>query len=543
LSEKLFSKPQKPQNRIKRALISVSDKEGIEEFARQLTELGYHLVSTGGTAKALDQAGVEVERVEDLTGFPEILNGRVKTLHPAIHAGILARDLPEDRAQLEQLRIPPISLVVVNLYPFRETIARSGVPLAQALEQIDIGGPTLVRAAAKNFPRVAVVVNPNRYPQVIRELRLKGEVSLATRLKLAREAFWHTAAYDAAISNYLYGINEAEEAEALKFGESPVLQKFPARLMLSLVKLEDLRYGENPHQEAAFYREETVNPYGVACARQFHGKELSFNNILDLDAALRIVSEFEIPAAVVIKHSTPAGVACAPNLGDALKRAREADPVAAYGGVVGLNQTVNGETAAVLTETFFEAVIAPAYSEEALTILRTRQNLRVLCSGKFADLRGELDVKRVSGGFLIQEPDAAENHFERLLSESRVVTKREPAQNEWKDLFFAWVVAKHVFSNGIVLARERETVGIGNGQVSRIEAARIALEKAGPKAGGAVLASDGFLPFPDTVSAAARAGVTAIIQPGGSIRDAEAIAAADEAGMAMVFTGRRHFKH
>lgn len=531
------------QEEVKRALISVSDKEGIEEFARHLKELGYHIISTGGTARALAEAGVEVERVEDLTGFPEILSGRVKTLHPRIHAGILARDLPEDQAQLEQMGILPIDLVVVNLYPFRETIARSGVTLAEALEQIDVGGPALVRAAAKNFFRVTVVVNPNRYFQVIRELREKGEVSLATRLKLAQEAFWHTAVYDAAVSNYLYGIEAEDSIEALRLTENRGLRKFPARLMLPLIKLGDLRYGENPHQEAAFYREETVRPYGVAGARQFHGKELSFNNILDLDAALRIVSEFEVPAAVVIKHNTPSGVACAPNLVDALRRAREADPVAAYGGVVGLNQTVNRETAEALTETFFEAVIAPAYSEEALTILRKRQNLRVLCSGEFTDLRGELDVKRVSGGFLLQEPDAVENNFEKLLQESRVPTKREPTQEEWQDLFFAWIVVRHVFSNGIVVARERETAGIGGGQVSRVEAARIALEKAGPRARGAVLASDGFIPFPDTVEAAAKGGVTAIIQPGGSVRDDEVIAAADKAGMAMVFTGRRHFKH
>ncbi|MDH7577016.1 MAG: bifunctional phosphoribosylaminoimidazolecarboxamide formyltransferase/IMP cyclohydrolase [Bacillota bacterium] len=540
MSERLFSGP---RHKIKRALISVSDKEGIGAFARQLKELGYHLISTGGTAKALAQAGVEVERVEDLTGFPEILNGRVKTLHPKIHAGILARDLPEDRAQLEQLDIPPIALVVVNLYPFRETVAQAGVTLSQALEQIDIGGPTLLRAAAKNFPRVTVVVNPNRYPQIVQELREKGEVSLTTRLELAREAFWHTAGYDAAISNYLYGINELEEDEACKLTQNPQLQKFPARVMLPLVKLSNLRYGENPHQEAGFYREDTGRPYGVAGARQFHGKELSFNNILDLNAALGIVSEFEVPAAVVIKHNTPAGVACAPNLEDALRRARDADPVAAYGGVVGLNQTVNRETALVLTETFFEAVIAPAYSEEALTVLKTRPALRVLCSGEFTERGRGLDVKRVSGGFLIQEPDAAENNFEKLVRESRVVTKRKPAQNEWQDLFFGWIVVKHVFSNGIVVARERETVGIGGGQVSRVDAACIALEKAGPKARGAALASDGFLPFPDTVKIAAKEGITAIIQPGGSIRDSDVIAAADEAGMAMVFTGRRHFKH
>lgn len=528
--------------RHRNALISVYNKEGIEEFAGGLLEHGYYLISTGGTARILEQAGIKVERVENFTGFPEILGGRVKTLHPWIHAGLLARNLPEDRDQLEQLGISFIDLVVVNLYPFRDTISRPGVTLGEALEQIDIGGSTLIRAAAKNFPRVTVIMNPNHYPQIIGELRAKGEVSLTTRLSLAREAFWYTAVYEAAVANYLHEINLQEQKD-LELTETLTRQKFPARLLFSLVKLGDLRYGENPHQQAAFYREEAVRLYGVAGARQFHGKELSFNNILDLDAALRLVSEFEVPAAVIIKHTVPSGVACASNLVDAFRRAREADPVAAYGGVVGLNQTVSRETAEALMETFLEAVIAPAYSEDALTILKAKRDLRVLCSGEFADLRCELDVKQVSGGFLIQEPNFLEADFEKLTQEGQVVTKREPTQTEWGDLFFAWVVAKHVFSNGIVLARSGETVGIGGGQVSRITAAHIALEKAGLKANGAVLASDGFIPFPDTVETAARAGVTAIVQPGGSIRDREVIAAADAAGMGMVFTGRRHFKH
>ncbi len=525
----------------KRAIISVSDKEGIVEFAEALVELGFHIISTGGTAGLLERAGVEVERVDHLTGFPEILGGRVKTLHPKVHAGILARDLPEDREQLKRLDIKPISLVAVNLYPFRETVARPGVTLAEAIENIDIGGPALVRAAAKNYTRVAVVVNPNRYRQIVQELREKGEITLATRFSLAREAFWHTAVYDSAIASYLYGIDIPGDRPdvALQTG----VQKFPSRLLLPLVKLTDLRYGENPHQQAAFYREETVSHYGVAAARQFQGKELSFNNILDLDAALRVVSDFEVPAAVVIKHNTPSGVACAPNLVDAFRQARQADPVAAYGGIVGLNKTVDRDTAEALTETFFEAVIAPAYSKEALTVLSGKKNLRVLSTGEFADLRKELDVKRVSGGFLIQDTDYADSNFERLRGEGKVVTGRAPSDAEWEDLFFGWIVVKHVFSNGIVLARERKTVGIGGGQVSRVDAAWIALEKAGEKARGSVLASDGFLPFPDTIEKAAECGVTAVIQPGGSIRDEEVIAAADRAGMAMVFTGRRHFKH
>lgn len=527
----------KIEQSMKRALISVSDKQGIAEFGRALADLGFHLLSTGGTAGFLEKAGVPVEHVEDVTGFPEILGGRVKTLHPKIHAGILARDIPEDQRQLEQLDIRPISLVVVNLYPFEETISRPGVTIGQALEKIDIGGPAMVRAAAKNFPRVAVVVNPNRYQQIIQELSEKGEISLKTRLLLAREAFWHTARYDSAISSYLAGI---ETLENLDF--SPEREKFPSRLMLPLVKIGDLRYGENPHQDAAFYREDTVRPYGVAGARQFHGRELSFNNILDLDAALNIVAEFEVPAAVVIKHNTPSGVACAPSLVDSYRRAYEANSVAAYGGVVGLNKTVDRETAAALTETFLEAVIAPAYSEESLAILRTKKNLRVLCTGEFADLCRGVDVKRVSGGFLLQDPDWISD-INSLPHTGRVVTKRRPGEKEWEDLIFSWIVVKHVFSNGIVLARDKQTVGIGGGQVSRIAAARIALTQAGEKARGAVLASDGFMPFPDTIEYAAKHGITAVVQPGGSIRDEEVIAAADAAGMAMIFTGRRHFKH
>lgn len=521
----------------KRALVSVSDKQGIAEFGSALTELGYQLISTGGTARVLEEAGVKVERVEKVTGFPEILGGRVKTLHPKIHAGILARDIPEDKAQLDQLGIEPINLVVVNLYPFQEAVSRPGLPVCEALEQIDIGGPAMLRAAAKNFPRVAVVVNPNRYDQIIKELREQGDISLSTRLALAQEAFWHTAQYDAAISNYLSGVS-AQEGKMMP----PVEEKFPGRMLMPLVKISDLRYGENPHQDAAFYRDESVPPHGVAGARQFHGKELSFNNILDLNAALSIVAEFEAPAAVVIKHNTPSGVSMAASLVEAYRRAYEADSVAAYGGVVGLNRTVDKETAAAMAETFLEAIIAPAYSGEALAILKSKKNLRILCTGEFADLREEIDVKRVSGGFLLQEPDSL-GDLRGGRQNLKVVTKRPPSETEWDDLLFSWVVAKHVFSNGIVVAREGQTLGIGGGQVSRVAAARIALAKAGEKVKGAVMASDGFLPFPDTIEYAAKSGITALIQPGGSIRDEDVIKAADEAGMAMVFTGKRHFKH
>lgn len=526
---------------VKRAIISLSDKTGIEEFARALVRFGYHLISTGGTAATLEKAGIEVERVEDLTGFPEMLGGRVKTLHPKVHAGILARDTAEDMAKLQEMGIEPISLVVVNLYPFKETIAREGVTLAEAVEQIDIGGPTMVRAAAKNFARVAVVVNPQRYPEIIKELEERGEISPATRLDLAREAFWHTAVYDAAVANYLYGVETGDKAP--DFNRSYEQPRFASRLILPLARLADLRYGENPHQKAAFYREEGVVPYGVAGARQLNGKELSYNNILDLHAALKIAAEFEDPAAVVIKHNTPSGVACRESLAEAFRRAREADPVAAYGGVIGLNRLVDAGTAEAIGESFFEAVIAPAYTPEALKILCARQNLRVMEVGDLAGLRGRLDMKRVSGGFLLQEADDRLITLERLRKESKVVTSKAPTDEQWEDLLFGWTVARHVFSNAIVIAKNGVTLGIGGGQVSRVDAAWIALTKAGDKARGAVLASDGFIPFPDSLQKAIAAGVTAVIQPGGSIRDDEVIAAAEAAGIAMVCTGRRHFKH
>lgn len=521
----------------KRALISVSDKQGVAEFASALVELGYHLISTGGTARALEEAGVAVERVEKVTGFPEILGGRVKSLHPRIHAGILARDIPEDKAQLKEMGIEQIDMVVVNLYPFQETVSHQGIPVNKALEQIDIGGPAMLRAAAKNFPRVTVVVNPNRYEQIIQELRRRGGVSLATRLMLAQEAFRHTAQYDAAVFNYLSGVIIRQEETI-----PPTEARFPAHLFLPLAKIKDLRYGENPHQGAAFYRDDSVPPCGVAGARQFHGKELSFNNILDLNAALSIAAEFEAPAAVVIKHNTPSGVSMAGGLAEAYRRAYEADSVAAYGGVVGLNRTVDKETAAAMAETFLEAVIAPAFSEEALTILRSKKNLRILCTGELAELKQTVDVKRVVGGFLLQDADSL-GDVGSLRQTFNTATKRSPSADEWDDLLFSWIVARHVFSNGIVVARERQTLGIGGGQVSRVAAARIALTKAGERAKGAVMASDGFLPFPDTIEYAAQNGITALIQPGGSIRDEEVIAAANAAWMAMVFTGRRHFKH
>jgi phosphoribosylaminoimidazolecarboxamide formyltransferase/IMP cyclohydrolase len=541
------------QKRTKQALISVSNKEGIVDFARELAGLGWRLISTGGTSRTLEQAGVPVQRVEDLTGFPEIMDGRVKTLHPKVHAGILAR-LPIDEAQLAQLGIEAIDLVVVNLYPFRETIAQSGVTLEQAIEQIDIGGPSMLRAAAKNFDRVTVVVNPERYPEVIEELRERGGTSLETRFRLAPEAFWHTASYDAAIANYLYGFDPEEAgAAAGSRPEAPTdsslsasvrgheYSQFPLRLVVPLAKISGLRYGENPHQQAAFYRAELSSLRGLGGARLIQGGELSFNNILDLDAALRISSEFQAVAAVVIKHNKPSGVACAQTLAEAFSLAREADAVAAYGGIVGLNRMVDRPTAEAIRETFFEAVIAPSFSEEALSVLGSKQKLRLVVTDEWEPHR-ELDFKQVSGGFLLQEPDAIMD-LEQVRQSCRVVTRQEPGVAQWDDILFAWVVAKHTISNGIVVARGGVTLGIGQGQVSRIDSVNIALGKAGERARGAVLASDGFLPFDDSVRSAAAAGVAVIIQPGGSIRDQEAIEAADAAGMAMVFTGSRHFRH
>ena len=439
----------------------------------------------------------------------------------------------------------------MNLYPFRETIARSEVTLEQAVEQIDIGGPSMLRAAAKNFARVTVVVNPERYPEVIAELREQGDTSPATRLGLAREAFWHTAVYDTAIANYLYGLNVDENAPPWMQAMKPyrVLRAwnfeprscFPSGWRCPWPNWPVSATGRTRTSRPLSTGMRPVLPHGLAGARQLQGKELSFNNILDLDAALRIASEFQATAAVVIKHNKPSGVACAPSLVEAFRNARDADAEAAYGGIIGLNRTVDRATAEAIRETFFEAVIAPDFSEEALSVLGSKQKLRLLATGERAP-RQELDFKRVSGGFLLQEPDPVMD-LEQVIQSSRVVTRREPKANQWDDLLFAWAVAKHVTSNGIVVASSGVTLGIGQGQVSRIDAVNIALAKAGDRAKGAVLASDGFLPFDDSVRSTAAAGVAAIIQPGGSLRDQDAIEAADAAGMVMVFTGSRHFKH
>lgn len=496
------------------------------EFARALSRMGVEIVSTGGTMKALREAGIPVLYISDVTGFPEMMDGRVKTLNPYIHGGILAvRDNPEHAAAMAEHGIRPIDLVVVNLYPFRQTVARPDVTREEAVENIDIGGPAMVRSAAKNFRYVTVVVNPSRYEKVLAELAEHGEVTADTRLDLVREAFTHTAEYDAAISRYFSG----------QTGEG----EYPSTLILPWDKLQDLRYGENPHQTAAFYRDNAASG-GVAHARQLAGKELSFNNIVDLEAAYSIVADFKHPAVAIIKHTNPCGTATAETIAAAYRRAYEADPVSAFGGIVALNAPVDEETAEQMKPLFLEAVIAPAFTPAALEILGAKKNVRLLEAAlPEPGAKKRYDIKTVSGGMVIQATDMQDI----VPAEWKTVTKRVPTPAELKELELAWKVVKHVKSNAIVVAREGRTIGVGAGQMNRVGSAEIALKQAGEAARGAVLSSDAFFPFRDTVDAAARAGITAIIQPGGSVRDEESIAAADEFGIAMVFTGMRHFKH
>lgn len=511
----------------KRAIISVSDKTGAVDLAKELVGLGYEIVSTGGTFKAITQAGVQATYVTEITGFPEILEGRVKTLHPHVHGGILAKRTPEHLEQLEKLGIVPIDLVVVNLYPFKQTIAKENVTLEEAIENIDIGGPTMVRAAAKNYQSVTIVVNPSRYEQVIGELKSKGAVSAELRLSLAAEAFAHTADYDTYIADYLAKVS----------GEKVM---FPKTIAFRGEKIQELRYGENPHQKAAFYREPGETGPGIGTARQIHGKELSFNNIVDLNAALAIVQEFQQPAAVIIKHTNPCGTALGENIALAYEKAFQADPVSAFGGIVGLNQPVDKETAEKMIETFLEAIIAPAFSPEALEVLSKKANVRLLETGDTnREQETKIDIKKVSGGFLLQEEDQGAVKEADL----QVVTQRKPTTEELQELMFSWKVVKHVKSNAIVVSKNRQIIGVGAGQMNRVGSANIAFEQAGAKCDRAVLASDAFFPFRDTVDAAAKAGITAIIQPGGSMRDEDSIKACDEYGITMVFTGMRHFKH
>ncbi len=517
---------------IERALISVSDKTGIEEFARQLHARGVEILSTGGTARLLADNGIPVTEVSDYTGFPEMMAGRVKTLHPKIHGGILGRR-GTDEAVMQQHAIPPIDMVVVNLYPFEQTVADPDCDLATAIENIDIGGPTLIRAAAKNHAAVTVIVDSGDYPGVLAEMAdNQGAVSDATRFRLAVKTFEHTARYDGAIANYLGLLGETGEKQA-----------FPQTLSLQYRKVQNMRYGENPHQNAAFYIEHVGGEASVSTARQLQGKALSYNNVADTDAALECVKQFtEGSTCVIVKHANPCGVAVGASLLEAYDRAYSTDPESAFGGIIAFNQVLDAETAAaIVARQFVEVIVAPQISDAALPLLAEKKNVRVLACGDWPQTAAaRLDFKRVNGGLLVQDADLA------LLNESRVVTERAPDEAEMKDLLFAWRVAKFVKSNAIVYASNNMTIGVGAGQMSRVNSARIAgikAEQAGLQVKGSVMASDAFFPFRDGIDQAAQAGISAVIQPGGSMRDEETIAAANEHGMAMVFTGMRHFRH
>jgi phosphoribosylaminoimidazolecarboxamide formyltransferase / IMP cyclohydrolase len=514
---------------IQRALISVSDKRGVVELAQALSRAGVELLSTGGTAKALRDAGLNVIDVSEYTGSPEVMDGRVKTLHPRVHGGLLMRDMPQDREELASLGGKPIDLVIVNLYPFEATVAR-GAAHDDVIENIDIGGPSMLRSAAKNHARVTVVVDPDDYTAVV--AALPEAPDLRTRARLAGKVFTHTAAYDGAIAGYLTSI-----------GDDGARSPYPSTLTLQFNKAYGLRYGENPHQSGAFYVERGAPAGSLARAESLGagGKELSFNNLVDCEAALEAVREFEAPAAVVVKHTNPCGVAQADSLVAAYRTARDADALSAFGGIVALNRGVDAQTAAVLAETFLECVIAPSFEPAALEALRTKKNLRLLATGAWLGAEHkELTFKRVGGGLVVQDRDAS---AAEELRAARVVSKRAPSDAERAALEFAWRVCKHVKSNAIVLAKGQRTVGVGAGQMSRVVSVEIAAKKAGEESQGSVLASDAFFPFPDGVEAAAAAGVTAVIQPGGSVKDADVIAAADRAGIAMLFTGVRHFRH
>lgn len=516
--------------KITRALISVFDKNGIVELSQQLAGYGVELLSTGGTAKLLREAGLTVKDVSEFTGFPEMLDGRVKTLHPKVHGGLLGmRSNPEHVAKMQEYGIENIDMVVVNLYPFEATTAKQGCSLEDAIENIDIGGPTMLRSAAKNYPDVTVLVDSADYAAVLEEMKANaGAVSARTNFALAVKVFQHTAAYDGAISNYL-GARLTDE-----------VQEYPPTFTLQVKKAQDLRYGENPHQTAAFYVESHISEPCVSNARQLQGKELSFNNIIDLDAAIETVKEFEQSAAVIIKHTNPCGVALADSPLTAYLKARECDPLSAFGGIVGFNRMVDAATAKELTSTFLEAVIAPGYSDEALDIFTAKKNVRVMQVPLLDQyVAGGFDLKRVTGGLLLQGRDLG---IVNAL-ECRVVTERTPTVSEYAALDFAWRVCKHVKSNAIVFCNRDQTVGIGAGQMSRVDSSKIAVQKALLPTQGTVLASDAFFPFRDGVDAAAEAGVTAIIQTGGSVRDEEVIKAANEHGIAMLFTTMRHFRH
>jgi phosphoribosylaminoimidazolecarboxamide formyltransferase/IMP cyclohydrolase len=525
-------------NKISRALISVSDKTGLIDFARRLARHQIELVSTGGTARALREAGLEVRDVSDLTGFPEILDGRVKTLHPKVHGGILSvRENEDHRRQIEENLIPYIDMVVVNLYPFRETVARESVSVAEAIENIDIGGPSMIRSAAKNFEDVVVVVDPADYEVISDEIDAgEGRVSRLTRLRLARHAFETTARYDLAISEFLVGSITLDSAtEQLRVEKTAGL---PARFSIFAKKAMELRYGENPHQRAALYVP-ADSGRGVATAEKIQGKELSYNNLIDLDAAWSLVTEFEDAASVIIKHTNPCGAATGADSREAFEKALTTDPVSAFGGIIGLNRIVTEEAAQLIAGTFFEAIIAPDYEPGALEALAAKKNLRVMRIGETAAEGAALDLRMIGGGLLVQDKDRGTLDPGAL----RIVTARQPSPEEMRALRFAWIVAKHVKSNAIVYAREGQLVGVGAGQMSRVDSVKLGAMKARLPLTGTVMSSDAFFPFRDGIDEAARTGITAVIQPGGSVRDEEVIAAANENNLAMVFTGVRHFKH
>ena len=514
----------------KRAIISVSDKTGAVKFARELVGLGFEVLSTGGTAKVISEANIPCTNVSDVTGFPECLDGRVKTLHPMIHAGILAmRSNPKHMQQLKELGVTPIDVVAINLYPFKQTILKPDVKLEEAIENIDIGGPTMIRAAAKNWQDVTVIVDPKDYKMVIDEYKANGEVSKKTKFVLAGKVFEHTAQYDALINDYL----------RRQRGETDM----PETFTMTYEKVQDMRYGENPHQKAAFYKEIGNFDNTLAAAEQLHGKELSYNNINDANGALDLIKEFgfDEPVAVAVKHANPCGVGIGKTIHEAYINAYNSDPVSIFGGIVALNREVDAETAEELAKIFLEIIIAPSYSSEAFEILSKKKNIRLLSLPNLAkaNQKGTIDMRKVVGGLLVQELDT------EILNENDIkcVTKRQPTPEEYKQLMFVWKVVKHVKSNGIALAKDYMTVGIGPGQTNRITALELAIKYAGDRVKGSVMGSDAFFPFSDCVEAAEKAGITAIIQPGGSIRDEDSIKAADKAGIAMLFTGMRHFKH
>jgi len=526
-----------PASSVQRAILSVTDKSGLVDFARQLSRLGIELVSTGGTAKLLRDSGIPVQDISELTGFPEMLDGRVKTLHPKVHGGILhVRGNAAHRSAVAEHQIKPIDMVVVNLYAFEQTAAKPNVEFGELIENIDIGGPSMIRSAAKNFRDVAIVTSPDDYSAIAAELAANhAQLSLETKWRLAKKAFAATAAYDAAIASALEQIDSAGQ-ERPELGKSDTARAFPQNLRLSYAKRFDLRYGENPHQRAALYSSKPAAGAGIANANQLQGKELSYNNLVDLNAAWDLAQEFEETACAIIKHTNPCGTATGTTLVEAYRKALEADPVSAFGGVIGVNRTVDGEAAEEIAKLFVEAIAAPAFDDAARTKFATKKNLRLLEAAAAAPM---WTIKDISGGVLLQDADA------RPLTPAdlKVVSKRAPTAEEMRAMLFAWKVCKHVKSNAIVYARDGQTIGVGAGQMSRVDSCKLGAMKAVLPLAGTVAASDAFFPFPDGVEEIARAGATAVIQPGGSVRDPEVIEAADRLGLAMVFTGIRHFRH